>query len=67
MKIVGICANPTEFQIMLLGLKSNNSLCLNIDGQKLNKNEHVKLLGDRIYNKLNFDVHVKELCQKINQ
>ena len=35
--------------MLLLGLKVNNSLCINIDGQKV---EHM---------------HVKELCQKINQ
>ena len=56
-----------KFQMMFLGLKSNNSLCLNIDGQKMKQSEHVKLLGVQIDNKLNFDVHVKEPCQKINQ
>ena len=63
----GMCANPAKFQIMFLGLNINNSLCLNIDGQRVKQSEHVKLLGVQIDNKLHFDKHVKELCQKINQ
>ena len=52
-------------QLMFLGLKINNSLCLNIDKQKGNQNEHVKLLGVQIDNKSHFDMPVKELCQKL--
>ena len=62
----GICANPTKFQMMFLGLRINNSPFLNIDGQKVKQSEQVKLLGVQIDNKLHFDIHVKELCQKIN-
>ena len=62
-----MCANPAKFQMMFLGLKINNLLCLNIDGQKIKQSEHVKLLGVQIDNKLNFNVHVKELCKKMNQ
>ena len=36
-----MCADPTEFQMMFLGLKSNNSLCLDINGQKVKLIEHV--------------------------
>ncbi len=28
---------------------------------------HVKLLGVEIYNSLKFEIHVKELCKKVNQ
>ena len=45
----------------------NNFLCLNIDGQKIKQSEHVKLFGVQIDSKLNFDMHVKELCQKMIQ
>ena len=38
-----------------------------IDGEKVRQSEHVKLLGVQISNKSNFDMHVKELCQNINQ
>ena len=49
------------------GGKINNLLSLNIDGQKIKQSEHVKLLGVQIDNKLNFNVHIKELCKKMNQ
>ena len=60
-------AYPAKFQMMSLGLKISNSLCLNIDGKKVRQSEHVKLLGIQIDNKLYFDMHVKELCQNINK
>ena len=63
----GMCANPAKFQIMFLGLNINNSLCLNIDGQRVKHSEHGKLLGVQIDNKLHFGKHVKELCQKISR
>ena len=63
----GMCANPAKFQMMFLGLKISNLLCLNIDGQKIKQSEHVKLLGVQIDNKLNFNAHIKELCKKMNQ
>ena len=63
----GMCANPAKFKMMFLGLKSNNSLCLNINGQKINHSEHVKVLDVQIDNKLHSDMHVQELCQKINK
>ena len=49
------------------GLKGANKLFLNIKGQLIPSNEHVKLLGDNIDNSLKFQTHVKELCKKVNQ
>ena len=63
----GMCTNPAKFQMMFLGLEIDNFLCLNIHGQKIKQSEHVKLFGVEIDDKLNFDMHVKELCQKMNQ
>ena len=63
----GMSTNPAKFQMMFLGLKIKNLLCLNIGGQKINQSEHVKLLGVQIDKKVNFNVHVKELCKKMNQ
>ena len=60
----GMCTNPAKFQMMFLGLKINNLLCLNIGGQKINQSEHVKLLGVQIDKKLNFNVHVKVHMQR---
>ena len=60
-------ANPSKFQIMFLGLKGTNKLCLNMKGQLIPSSEHVKLLGVNIDNSLKFETHVKELCKKVNQ
>ena len=62
----GMYANPEKFQMMFLGFKINNSFCLNIDRKGTKQIQSVKLLGIHIDNKL-FDMHVKELCQKISQ
>ena len=63
----GMCANPAKFQMMFLGLKSDNSFILDISGQQVKQSEQVKLLGVQIDNSLTFDAHIKELCRKINQ
>ena len=62
-----MCVNPANMIMMFLGLKINNFLCFNIDGQKAKEGGHVELLGVQIDNKLYLDMHVKELCQKINK
>ena len=63
----GMSANPSKFQIMFLGLKRKNTLCLNINGQLITQSEHVKLLGVTIDNSLKFDTHVQSICKKANQ
>ena len=63
----GMCANLSKFQIMFLGLKRKNKLCLNIKGQLIPSSEHVKLLGVTIDNTLKFDTHVLGVCKKVNQ
>ena len=63
----GMCTNPAKCQMIFLGFTSNSFLCLNIDGQKIKQSEHAKLLGVQIDNKLNFDMHLKEFCQKMNK
>ena len=63
----GMSANPSKFQIMFLGLKRKNKLCLNINGQLITQSEHVKLLGVTIDNSLKFDTHVQSICKKANQ
>ena len=62
-----MCANPSKFQIMFLGPKRKNKLCLNINGQLIPSSEHVKLLGVTIDNILKFDTHVLGICKKVNQ
>ena len=63
----GMSANPSKFQILFLGLKRKNKLCLNINGQLITQSEHVKLLGVTIDNSLKFDTHVQSICKKANQ
>ena len=63
----GMSANPSKFQIMFLGLKRKNKLCLNINGQLITQSEHVKLLGVTIDNSLKFDTHVQSICKKANK
>ncbi len=60
-------ANPSKFQIMFLGLKDKNKIFLSMKGQLIPASDHVKLLGVKIDNSLKFEIHVKELCKKVNQ
>ena len=60
-------ANTSKFQIMFLGLKRKNKLCLNINGQLITPSKHVKILGVTIDNALKFDAHVHRKCEKANQ
>ena len=60
-------ANPAKFQMMVLGLKNENSFIIDINGHQIKQSEQVKLLGVQIDNSLTFDAHVKELCRKVNQ
>ena len=63
----GMVANPEKFQLMFLGVKSDQQMCLRIDDQIINQCEQVKLLGVTIDFKLNFDKHILELCGKVNK
>ena len=63
----GMVANPEKFQLMFLGVKSDQQMCLRIDDQIINQYQQVKLLGVAIDSKLNFDKHILELCGKVNK
>ena len=41
----GLCVNPAKLQMIFLGIKVNSCLCLNIDGQKVEQVENVKLVS----------------------
>ena len=60
-------ANPTKFQVMFLGLKKNQNLVLEINGEAITASKEVKLLGVTIDSKLNFKSHAKALCVKTNR
>ena len=63
-------ANPEKFQVMFMKPPRNAIELpknLSIDDVKLNTSEKVILLGVTIDNKLNFDQHVKLLCNKASR
>ena len=59
-----LVANPSKFQMMLLGTKRNDKICMEINGATVRPSAIVKLLGITIDAGLKFDHHVKTLCQK---
>ena len=67
LEVNGLVANPKKFQFMLLGLKGKHNICIDIDGKIIKATKSVKLLGVTIDQNLNFDVHIKELCEKANR
>ena len=58
--------NADTFQATIV--KRNSDICnqytLNIDGNQVNLEKSVKLLGINIDNKLSFDEHISSLCKK---
>ena len=60
-------ANPSEFQVMFMGLGNDYKLCMEIDEMVIRTVDKVKLLGVIIDSKLKFDEHVKSLCLKANR
>ena len=64
-RLNGMVANAIK--LMFLGLKKKHELRLNINGNKIQAANHVKLLGIEIDNKLNFDRHDQTLSIKINK
>ena len=61
--INGLAANPSKFQVMFLGLKQALSK-FNIGNISIKIKDTVKLLGIYIDNKLRFNTHVENKCQK---
>ena len=51
---------------MFLEKKRTSKPCLDTKGY-FPSSEHVKPLGVKFDNKLKFETHMKELCQKLNQ
>ena len=52
---------------MLLGLKKDQHLALEINGDVITNSLEVKLLGVTLDSQLNFKIHAKALCVKANR
>ena len=59
-------ANLSKFQVILLGLKTDDSIVLDIGNVSIDVVSSVKLLGITIDSKLKSDQHVAKLCQRAN-
>ena len=60
-------ADPSKFQVMFLGLKKNQNLALEINGDVIAYCKEVKLLGVTMDSQLYFKSHVKALFVKANR
>ena len=60
--------NPDKFQAIIIKRNSNmeDQYTLNFDGNQVNSDKSVKLLGISIDNKLSFEEHVSSLCKKVS-
>ena len=61
-----LVVSPSKFQMMLLGTKRNDKICMEINGATVCPSASVKLLGITIDAGLKFDQRVKTLCQKVS-
>ena len=57
-------ANPEKYHFLLTG---KNELTLEIDQCQIKSSKEEKLLGITIDNKLSFDAHVNNICNKVSQ
>ena len=56
-------ANPEKFQAIFLNCVEND-IGIEIDGIKLSSEDHVKLLVVNLDSKLNFEIHIQQICFK---
>jgi len=65
LKLNEMVANP-EIQLIFFGLKEDNELRIEVNGDVIKMYDTVKLLDVTIDSKLKFNEHVKIICQKTN-
>ena len=57
-------ANPKNFQFMILGTSTRQTMILNINNIKIKESQNVELLGLTIDNRLTFKDHNDMLCRR---
>ena len=55
--------NPEKFQAIFINCVEND-IKIEIDGIKLSSEDHVELLGVNLDSKLNFEIHIQQICFK---
>ena len=60
-------ANPTKFQFMIIGDRSNSVIEILVDGQTIQNSDTVKLLGVTFDSHLTFLPHATKMCKSVNQ
>ena len=63
-KINNMEANSSKFQAMVMSRNLNCQIEFTINGVEIPCSDHIKLLGVDFDKKLNFDIHVTNLCKK---
>ena len=66
-KVNSMVANPGKFQIMFLGVNSNECIRFEFGSTILTAKNEVRLLGIDIDHKLNFNKHIETLCKQASQ
>ena len=66
-KVNSMAANPGKFQIMFLGVNSNENILFNFESTILTAKNEVRLLGIDIDHKLNFTKHIDLICKQASQ
>ena len=65
-KLNEMIANPEKFQLTFFGIKEDQELSIEFNGDVIKISDTVKLLGVTIDSKLRSNEHVKTICQKTN-
>ena len=61
-------ANPDKFQAIAIGSKTlNESISFNLEGNKIDCEKEVKLLGVTIDCQLKFNTHISNICKKASR
>jgi hypothetical protein len=60
-------ANPEKFQCILLGGEGKHSVSLSFKQKQITSTNNIKVLGVTLDNKLNFKLHVTQICQRASR